>query len=410
MTTQAPRGGALLRRERSTGELVEWNAVPRRMVLVWGALFMNVLTFYGVPILVPIPGPIGQLVSQGALPLALLLALMVNPRIVLRPSLVLLLLSVMAVAALMVSIHNEFALSSTFRACRLTGFVLVLWLLTPWFGRRDMLLLRCHRRCLWVVLGSVVLGAVLSPGLAFAFEGRLAGVIWPIPPTQVAHYAAIMFGTSAVLWMCGVITGRHALIALAVTGPVLMLAHTRTALLATVVGLAVAGASLFLGHARVRRTSALGAVIAVMMATVFASELTTWLLRGQSPQEAGQLTGRTKVWSAVFATPRPRVQELFGSGLSDQSFNGLPIDSNWVAAFWDQGWFGLVLQASILLVLLLMAITHERGPQRATALFLIAYAIVASFTETGLGTPSPYILDLVVAAALLAPEARGRAA
>ena len=53
MTTQAPRGGALLRRERSAGELVEWNAVPRRLVRVWGALFMNVLTFYGVPILVP---------------------------------------------------------------------------------------------------------------------------------------------------------------------------------------------------------------------------------------------------------------------------------------------------------------------------------------------------------------------
>ena len=34
-----------------------------------------------------------------------------------------------------------------------------------------------------------------------------------MPPTQVAHYAAVLLGTSAVLWMCRVITGRHALLA-----------------------------------------------------------------------------------------------------------------------------------------------------------------------------------------------------
>jgi hypothetical protein len=32
---------------------------------------------------------------------------------------------------------------------------------------------------------------------------------------------------------------------------------------------------------------------------------------------------------------------------------------------------------------------------------------VASFTETGLGTPSPYMLDLAVAAALLSSPTRG---
>jgi hypothetical protein len=398
---------ALLRREHTVVELVEWSAVPRRMVLVWGALFLNVLAFYGVPILVPIPATIGQMLAQGALPVALGLALIVNRNLVVRPSLVLALLSVGAITALMTSVHNEFMLSSTFRACRLVGFVTVLWLLTPWFGRRDMLLLRCHRRVLWIITGSVLLGAALSPGLAFSFEGRLAGVIWPIPATQVAHYAAILFGTTAVLWMCRVISGRHALVGLALTFFVLMGTHTRTALLATAVGLVFAGASLFLGHARVRRTSALGAVAAVLMATVFASEIMNWALRGQTPQEAGQLTGRTKVWSAVFATPRTRMEEIFGNGLSDQSFNGLPIDSNWVASYWDLGWFGLILQVTVLLVLLMMAATHVRGPQRACALFIVVYAIVASFTETTLVTPSPYILDLIVAASLLTPEARG---
>jgi hypothetical protein len=350
---------------------------------------------------VPIPRPVGQLLTQGALMLAVLLALAVNPRVVVRSNVILVLLTMLGVVAMMSSIHNVFLLGSTFRACRLVGFVLVLWLLTPWWGRQDMLLLRCHRRCLWIILGTVVAGAAISPGLAFAFEGRLSGILWPIPPTQVAHYAAVLLGTSAVLWMCRVITGRHMLVSLALGGAVLVGTHTRTALIALVVGLVVAGASLFLGHARVRRTSALGAVLVVGVATMFAPEITKWALRGQTTQEAGQLTGRTKVWSQVFDMPRPKLQELFGSGLSNMSFNGLPIDSNWVASYLDQGWFGIVIQATVLVILLLLAATRERGPQRAVALFIIVYCLVASFTETGLGTASPYLLDLTVAASLL---------
>jgi hypothetical protein len=381
--------------------------VPWRMVAVWGALFFNVLAFYTVPeTVVAIPSPVGQSMTQASLLLAFLLALSVNPRVLLRPNLFLVLLTVLGVVAVAVSIHSDFAVGSVYRSLRLLGFLAVLWLLTPWWGRRDMLLLRLHRRVLWIILGSVMVGAAIAPGLAFAFEGRIAGVIWPIPPTQVAHYAAIVFGTTAVLWMCRVVTNRHAVLALVVSGAILFGAHTRTALLATLVALVVAAASLFLGHVRVRRVSALGALGAVVLATVFASELTNWIMRGQTVQEMGQLTGRTRVWTAVFEAKRPRVEELLGSGMSDQSFNGLPIDSNWVATYVDQGWFGLVVQASVLLVLLLMAATRPRGPQRAAALFLIVYTLLASFTETGLGAPSAYMLDLTVAAALLAPEAR----
>jgi hypothetical protein len=396
-----------VRAPAGTGGRRAARGVPWRMVAVWGALFFNVLAFYSVPTtVVAIPSPVGQLMTQSSLALAVVLALTVNPRILLRPNLFLVLLSVLAIAALAVSIHSEFYVGSVYRSLRLLGFLVVLWLLTPWWGRPDMLLLRMHRRVLWLILGSVLLGAALAPGLAFEFQGRLSGVIWPIPPTQVAHYAAIVFGTTAVLWMCRVVTGRHAILALSVSGAMLLSAHTRTAVVAMVVALLAAAASLFLGHVRVRRVSALGALGAVMLATVFASELTSWILRGQTAQEAGQLTGRTRVWTAVLEHQRPRIDQLFGSGMSDQSFNGLPIDSNWVATYLDQGWFGIVVQASIILVLLLMVATRERGPQRAAALFLIIYCLVASFTETGLGAPSAYMLDLTVAAALLAPQAR----
>ena len=162
-------------RGRHRADDLRIRGVPRNMLAVWGALFFNVLAFSANPTVVPIPRPVGQLLTQGALMLAVLLALMVNPRVVVRSNLILVLLTMLGVVALMSSIHNEFVLGSTFRACRLVGFVLVLWLLTPWWGRQDMLLLRCHRRCLWIILGTVVAGAAIAPGLAFAFEGRLSG-------------------------------------------------------------------------------------------------------------------------------------------------------------------------------------------------------------------------------------------
>lgn len=383
-------------------------AFPMPVFLVWSALFLNVLTFSANPTVVPIPRPVGQLLTQGALLLAVLLALMLNSRAVLRPNLFLALLTSLGVLALAVSVHNEYYLGSTFRAVRLLIFVLVLWLLSPLFGRADMVLLRCHRLCLWLVLGSVYLGALASPGLAFAFEGRLSGVVWPIPPTQVAHYAAVLFGTTAVLWMCRVLTGRRAVVAAVASLAPLVATHTRTALLAVVMGLVIAGASLFLGHVRVRRTTALGVSLGIVGITVFASQLTTWLLRGQTTEQAGELTGRTDVWARVFAIDRSPIGDLFGSGLSNQSFDGLPIDSNWAAGYLDQGWIGMVLQGGMLLVLLLMAVTHVPGPRRAVALFLVVYCLVASITETGLGAPSPYLLDLGVAVALLLPDPRWR--
>lgn len=409
-TTLGSRRGALRSpyslAARPRPELDE-RAVPALVLAAWMALFVNVLAFAGNATVFPVPRPVGQAITQGALGLSLGLALLANRRRVVRPHLFVVLLTMLAAIAVMVSFHNAFLFSSVFRAFRLLGFVTVLWLLSPWFGRRDMLLLRCHLVCLRAVLGTVVIGAMLSPGLAFSFDGRLCGVLWPIPATQVAHYAAVLLCATIVLWLCRVVSGRHTIVTVVITTPILLATHTRTALLAGVIAMAVAGASLFLGHARVRRTSALGAVLAVLGITVFASQITSWLLRGQSAQDAGQFTGRTKVWSQVFAVHRTPIHEMFGNGMSNLSFNGLPIDSNWVATYLDEGWFGIAVEAMILLGLLLLAITHVRGPRRAVGLLLVLYCGVASITETGLGNPSPYLLDLAVAAALLAPEAHG---
>ena len=383
--------------------------VARSPLLVWVALFLNVLAFSGLPTVIPIPATLGQLVTQGALGMALLLALLHNPHGVIRPNTFMVLLTLLAVVALMVSIHSEFMYGSTFRACRLLLFVLVLWLLTPWWGRSDLALLRAHLTCLRVVIVVVLVGAVVAPGVAFSYEGRLSGALWPIPPTQVAHYAAVLLGCTAVLWFGGTVRGRTALLTLLAAGAVMVGTHTRTALLAMTVGLAVAGASMFLGHARVRRTSALLGVIAVVAATFFSPLIIGWLSRGQTVEEASQLTGRTKVWTSISGLQRPPLQEMFGSGLSNKSFNGLPIDNNWLAVYLDQGWFGIIIDAALLITLLLMAATHQRGIRRAAALFLVTYCMVASITETGLGDASPYLLELVLAASLLAaPAGQGR--
>jgi hypothetical protein len=136
-------------------------------------------------------------------------------------------------------------------------------------------------------------------------------------------------------------------------------------------------------------------------AAVFAPEVIKWAARGQSAEEATQLTGRTTVWAAATSAPRPVIHEIFGNGLANKSFDGFAIDGNWVATYVELGWFGVVVQTTFLLLLLIMAVTHVPGPRRALAIFLIGYCIVASITEVGLGDASPYLLDLVVAASLL---------
>jgi hypothetical protein len=370
---------------------------------VWIALFANVLAFSGLPTLIPIPATIGQMVTQGSLVLAFLLAVMANPRGVIRPNLFLVLLTVLAVVALMVSIHNEFFLGSTFRACRLIGFTAVLWLLTPWWGRSNFVLLRSHIWCLRILVGSILIGAIIAPGAAFSYgDSRLSGALWPIPPTQVAHYAAVLIGCTVVLWFGGAVRGRTALLTLMGAGAALIGAHTRTALIAMTVGLAVAAASMFIGHARVRRATAALGVLAVVAASLFAPLIIEWFWRGQTSEEAAQLTGRTKVWLEILGLQRTWWQEVFGFGLSNKSFNGLSIDSNWLAVYFDQGWFGVTVDAALLLILIFLAVTHRRGIRRAVALFLVTYCLMTSITETGLGDASPYLLHLVVAASLLA--------
>jgi hypothetical protein len=94
--------------------------------------------------------------------------------------------------------------------------------------------------------------------------------------------------------------------------------------------------------------------------------------------------------------------------LSNLSFNGQSIDSNWLGSYLDLGLFGVALTAALLLFMLVYASLQPPGVRRALALFLVAYCLVSSFTETGLSEASLYLLDLSVAASLLVPPVTNR--
>jgi hypothetical protein len=379
-------------------------SVRRRIGIVWGLLVLNVMGYTGA--LVHIPGVIGKGVTQGALPVALLVALTINRKIVIRPNVFLCLVLLLAAEAIVTALRPQ-AFGTVYRTFRMVEFVAALWLLTPWWGRRDLLLVRCHLKALAVVLGSVLLGVLIAPTKAIG-TGRLIGVLWAVPATQVAHYSAIIFGVTAVLWFCGQLRSRVTLVIVSIAGVILLLTHTRTALVAMVAGLLVAGLSLIVAKARVRKLFAASGAVAAIAIITLSGFLANWLSRGQGSSQLTNLTGRTAVWGPLLAAPRTKFQEIFGFGLSNDSFNGLPIDSNWLASYQAQGLFGVVVCAIILMFLLALAYFHPRGVQRALALFLVTYCLIASFTEVGFTGPSPYLLELTLAASLLVPSATMR--
>jgi hypothetical protein len=380
----------------------------RYVVAAWFLLVLNVMTFYpktwsGQPLILPIPSTIGKLVTQGSLPLALLVALAVNRRKLVRPSVFLGLYALIVVEVAIGAIEAKH-LGTTYRVVRLAMFIATLWLLTPWWGRKDLFLVKCHLAAMAIVLGQVVLGLLISPGRALG-GGRLGGDFWPTPPTQVAEFAAVTMGLVIVLWLCRHLSGRIALLACAITGFVLIETHTRTALVALGAGLLIAGLSLITVNHRVRKVFGWAVGIVTVAVLTLSGFLTTWLARGQGTDQLYDLTGRTNVWGAVVDMPRNFFQVIFGFGLSNKSFNGLPVDSNWLASYLDEGFAGVLLSAIVLLFVLVSAFFMPRGKSKALALFLAVYVLIASLTETGFSDASTYLLELTLAASLVMPSA-----
>ncbi|MFE1310550.1 O-antigen ligase family protein [Streptomyces sp. NPDC058755] len=379
---------------------------PKIVGTVWGLLVLNTLGSAGAKTIVPLPRSLIQMVTMGALVAAFALALVVNRRLRVRASAYVFLLTLLLVASVISSANLESGFGALFRCARLALFVGTLWLLSRWWDG-GLTFVRHHIRMYFAVLGSVAAGLVVSPGAALPdlYGGRLVGALWPLTPPQIGQYAAVIIGLT-VLLVLGRRTDRAGAAVVIVPSFVLLaLTHTRTATLGLFIGLALAIGSLILTSAAARRFFTWTVLCAAVAAVGFASALQSWFLRGQSKENFSSLTGRAKVWDALLAAPRSVSEKLFGVGLGDKSFGGLPIDNSWLAVYNEQGLIGVTLVAAIIIVLGGVALLRPPSLQRACAIFLISYCAIASYTEAGLGDASPYLLHLAVAASLLAAPA-----
>ena len=183
--------------------------------------------------------------------------LVFNRRRLIRPNLFLALFTVLAPSSLMMSVRLATGPGSLFRAGRLCAFIAVLWLLTPLWGRRDRLILRWHMTCLIVVLSTVVVGFLRHAGRARRqIDGRLDGQLWPIPPTQVASLrGGARRHLFVLLGLCGVMRARPRVLLGGAASSCSLMTHTRTALIAMIVGSACAMITLHHGRRRVRQTA-----------------------------------------------------------------------------------------------------------------------------------------------------------
>ena len=84
-------------------------SVARRIGWIWGLLFLNVLTYSTKSALLPLPTSVGKMVTQGALGVALILAVSINRRALVRPNLFLLFMTILCVTSVMMSVRGYFA-------------------------------------------------------------------------------------------------------------------------------------------------------------------------------------------------------------------------------------------------------------------------------------------------------------
>lgn len=380
---------------------------PKTVELIWGLLILNTLGSAGAQTIIPLPRSLIQMATMGALVSAFALALLLNLRLRLRASAFLSLLTVLLVLSVISSANLQSGYGALFRCFRLTLFVGALWLLSRWWDGSGTFV-RFHIRMYFVVLVSVAAGLVASPGAAFpdVYGGRLVGALWPLTPPQIGQYAAVIIGLTVLLLLDGRTTRASAAAIIVPSLLLLALTHTRTATLGLIIGLVLAIGSLVMTSAAARRFFSWAVLFATVVGVGLSSLLQAWFLRGQSQENFSNLTGRAKVWDALLAAPRTTIEQVFGMGLGDKSFGGLPIDNSWLAVYNEQGLAGVTVVALVFVALGGVALLRPPSPARAAAIFLISYCAIASYTEAGLGDASPYLLHLTVAASLLAAPAR----
>ncbi|MCZ0978421.1 O-antigen ligase domain-containing protein [Streptomyces diastatochromogenes] len=381
-------------------------ATPKAVGIAWALLGLNTLGSAGAKTVVTIPRSLIQMATMGALVGAFTLALALNLRLRIRPSAFVFLLTLLLVPSLIASVRLEVGFGALFRCGRLAVFVATLWLLSRWWDG-SLTFVRYHIRWYFAVLVLVAAGLAVSPATAMPeyYGGRLVGALWPLTPPQIGQYSAVVIGLTVLLALGRRITWFSAMVIIVPSFVLLAMTHTRTATLGLIIGLVLAIGSLVLTSAAARRFFAWAVLCASVAAVAFSSALRSWFLRGQSQENFSNLTGRAKVWDALLGAPRTIGEKIFGTGLGDKSFDGLPIDNSWLAVYDEQGLMGVTIVAAMILVIGGVALLRPPSLPRACAIFLISYCGLSSYTEVGLGDASAYLLHLALAASLLVAPA-----
>jgi hypothetical protein len=377
-------------------------AERRRVTAVWVLLFCSSLTWsLGTPeYVVPIPTRVEQLGTAMALAGALYVAYRYNPRFRLEGGWPVAMYALVAVVALCAPLTGTGGIGTAFRAGRFGVALLAMGLIAPAWRRDPWVLANAHARILRTMIGLALVW--FAVGLGVNPEGRLISQVPALPPPQIGQFAGVLVGISVVqlvsraprlphtgLWaVCGVVA--------------LLLSKTRTPLIAGAIALAVAVLLLGLSHARARRVLAALVLAGPLLFLALMPFVQAYLRRDQSDAVFSTLTGRTSAWAKVHAFPRTGFQQLFGVGYGDKSVDGIPIDNGYLASYHEVGKVGLVVVVTILVVLAARALVEATPANRALAVFLVTFVAIASYTETGIGDMSPYVMHLVLAGAMVA--------
>ncbi|MGH2530231.1 MAG: O-antigen ligase family protein [Actinomycetota bacterium] len=267
-----------------------------------------------------------------------------------------------------------------------------------------------------ILMGTVWLSIILFPAQAITpvnspIPWQIQGVFPAVPSNGVGTLGAIL-----ALWSLGRFLSPVAerssprlSLGIAAAGFVtLVAAQYRTGYVAFAVGLFILLA--------LRRRAVLAAFVLaagvglVLLGQGFAEEAEPLLLRGQSPQEASQLSSRLEWWS--LAIPVWQESPLVGRGLLTATrFEVLgeigreetsTIHSTWVEALVGTGVVGITFLAASFLVLLRRAIRCALAPAgRIVPLIVLTVVAIRSVTGTTFEASGRSLLILLVFALIL---------
>jgi hypothetical protein len=375
----------------------------RTAALVWILVFGSCLAWTGRPYyVIVLPPRVEQMGTAIAVVVAFWLALKLNPRLRLRGSWPVWLYALVPVVALMPALSGSAGgLGTVARAGRFLFALLALALIAPVWRSDPWVIVNAHTRALRLCVGAALIS--LAIGLGQNGEGRLISQVPALQPPQVGQFAALLAGMCVIQILSRSPRLPRCSLWFALAVAALLLSKTRTPLIAGAVALGLAILLLAVSHSRARELVVTIILLGPAIYLVMEPAVHAFLTRGQGDELLSTLTGRTLAWARVHTFPRTGFQELFGIGYGDKSIDGLPIDNGYLATYHEAGKIGLVIVCTAMAIILLRAFAYPKAANRAMSIFLLAFVAVASYTETGIGDMSAYVMHVLLAAIVLTP-------